>query len=85
LESFSWDKFPIRFLFTIFPSPYHHRLDILSTFYWGNSCLEKGVLSLALLILEGSIDLLVNSGRTGELAVLFVPTAGYLIGFNPRR
>ena len=44
---------------------------------------KKGGLSLALYILEGMIGLPVFAGGTGGMAVLFGPTAGYLIGFIP--
>jgi len=44
---------------------------------------KKGGLSLALYILEGILGLPVFAGGTGGMAVLFGPTAGYLIGFIP--
>jgi len=44
---------------------------------------RRGGLSLALYVLEGIIGLPVFAGGTGGLAVLFGPTAGYLIGFIP--
>ena len=44
---------------------------------------KKGGLSLALYILEGIIGLPVFAGGTSGMAVLFGPTAGYLIGFIP--
>lgn len=44
---------------------------------------RRGGLSLALYILEGMIGLPVFAGGTGGMAVLFGPTAGYLIGFIP--
>ena len=44
---------------------------------------RRGGLSLALYILEGILGLPVFAGGTGGMAVLFGPTAGYLIGFIP--
>lgn len=44
---------------------------------------RRGGLSLALYILEGLVGLPVFAGGTGGMAVLFGPTAGYLIGFIP--
>ena len=44
---------------------------------------RRGGLSLALYILEGMLGLPVFAGGTGGMAVLFGPTAGYLIGFIP--
>lgn len=44
---------------------------------------KRGGLSLVLYILEGAIGLPVFAGGTGGFAVLFGPTAGYLIGFIP--
>lgn len=44
---------------------------------------RRGGLSLALYVLEGLIGLPVFAGGTGGMAVLFGPTAGYLIGFIP--
>jgi biotin transport system substrate-specific component len=44
---------------------------------------KRGGLSLALYILEGMLGLPVFAGGTGGMAVLFGPTAGYLIGFIP--
>jgi len=44
---------------------------------------RRGGLSLALYVLEGVLGLPVFAGGTGGMAVLFGPTAGYLIGFIP--
>jgi biotin transport system substrate-specific component len=44
---------------------------------------RRGGVSLALYLLEGIIGLPVFAGGKGGLAVLFGPTAGYLIGFMP--
>ena len=44
---------------------------------------RRGGLSLALYVLEGMLGLPVFAGGTGGMAVLFGPTAGYLIGFIP--
>jgi biotin transport system substrate-specific component len=44
---------------------------------------RRGGLSLTLYILEGILGLPVFAGGTGGMAVLFGPTAGYLIGFIP--
>lgn len=44
---------------------------------------RRGGLSLALYVLEGLIGLPVFAGGTGGIAILFGPTAGYLVGFIP--
>jgi biotin transport system substrate-specific component len=44
---------------------------------------KRGGLSLALYLMEGVMGLPVFAGGTGGPAVLFGPTAGYLIGFVP--
>ena len=44
---------------------------------------RRGGLSLALYVLEGLIGLPVFAGGTGGMAILFGPTAGYLVGFIP--
>ena len=44
---------------------------------------KRGGLSLVLYILEGMLGLPVFAGGTGGMAVLFGPTAGYLISFIP--
>ena len=44
---------------------------------------RRGGMSLALYVLEGILGLPVFAGGTGGMAVLFGPTAGYLIGFIP--
>lgn len=42
---------------------------------------KRGALSLALYVLEGVLGLPVFAGGLGGIAVLFGPTAGYLVGF----
>ena len=44
---------------------------------------RRGGLSLALYVLEGLIGLPVFAGGTGGMAIIFGPTAGYLVGFIP--
>jgi len=44
---------------------------------------KRGGWSLVLYVLEGILGLPVFAGATGGMAVLFGPTAGYLIGFIP--